>query len=291
MATASSIITEAFKLEGIGRPDNTSLSRATNEWLPAVLEDIASRKNWTELEDTKVSILTAYNQVIDIPSDFESLKEMRFYDGDDKDTAQAGSSAGITLAADEGITEAGAKGSMIFITSGTGLAEKSRIVSYNTTTKVAAVLPAWGTQPDATSTYMIANLERVLSYIPEGGDLPIVAADGSVVRVTLYDEEFYFDPIPDLSTYAVVMTIITHISQMSTSSSRYTNILTKWRLPILEGLRHLILGNKGAKASVVMRAKGEYEMSVLRLSGQRNRARWVNTQGYAMSRGGLPKGR
>lgn len=69
------------------------------------------------------------------------------------DTAQAGTSSSITLAA--GATSADLTGFVITLDGGTGDGQTRVITAYDGTTKVASVYPDWTTTPDATSTYVV----------------------------------------------------------------------------------------------------------------------------------------
>ncbi|AKM09877.1 hypothetical protein [Croceicoccus naphthovorans] len=69
------------------------------------------------------------------------------------DTAQAGAPSTITLAA--GAPSTDLTGFVITLDGGTGSGQTRVITAYNTGTKVATVMPAWDTEPDATSEYVV----------------------------------------------------------------------------------------------------------------------------------------
>jgi hypothetical protein len=77
---------------------------------------------------------------------------------DEDDTAQAGASGSITLAA--GATSSDLTGFVITLDGGTGSGQTRVITGYNGTTKVATVYPNWTTPPDATSTYVVSAGNR-----------------------------------------------------------------------------------------------------------------------------------
>jgi len=72
---------------------------------------------------------------------------------DSSGTAQAGAAGSITLAAGAPATDL--SGFVIETTGGTGSGQRRVIVAYNTTTKVASVVPSWTTPPDATTGYAV----------------------------------------------------------------------------------------------------------------------------------------
>ncbi len=72
-------------------------------------------------------------------------------------TAQAGGASTVTLVATASAVDDYYNGMFIFILTNTGAEQVRMITDYNGTTKVATVDYAWGTNPDATSTYSISS--------------------------------------------------------------------------------------------------------------------------------------
>lgn len=70
-------------------------------------------------------------------------------------TAQAGAGTSITLDASASATTDLYAGTWVLITGGTGVGQPRLITAYNGTTKVATVNPAWATNPDGTSTFVV----------------------------------------------------------------------------------------------------------------------------------------
>lgn len=81
---------------------------------------------------------------------------------EDTGTAQAGANGSVTLAADASATDDYYKDMFVIITANTGADQVRRITAYDGTTKVATVDYNWGTNPDATSTYLVSS--DLLSY-------------------------------------------------------------------------------------------------------------------------------
>ncbi len=75
-------------------------------------------------------------------------------------TAQAGASTTVTLDASASATTDFYKGSLVYLTGGTGAGQARFITAYNGTTKVATVGAAWATNPDATSTFAIIGRDN-----------------------------------------------------------------------------------------------------------------------------------
>lgn len=88
-------------------------------------------------------------------------------------TAQAGAASTITLAAGESGLNGAFTGLTINLTGGTGSGQSKTITGYVGSTKVATVDTAWGTNPDATTTYEIedAGGDGIYSVPLAGGNL------------------------------------------------------------------------------------------------------------------------
>lgn len=71
-------------------------------------------------------------------------------------TAQAGGANTITLAAGASAIDNAYRGLYLTTTGGTGSGQAGVVVAYNGTTKVATMMDAWTTPPDATTQYSIA---------------------------------------------------------------------------------------------------------------------------------------
>jgi len=95
----------------------------------------------------------------------------------DHGIAQAGAATSITLATTASATNDMYIGSVVYISSGTGLGQVRLITDYDGGTKVATVTDAWTTNPDVTSVYKVLPVGRVIveSLSAAAGDA--IAAD------------------------------------------------------------------------------------------------------------------
>lgn len=284
--TKRTIIIEGMR-KALGRvPDADAIIIAENEWFEEIKDDIFQRKDWKLLEETKVVITTAYEQIIAAPSDFSKLIEVTFYDGGQKGTAQDGTLGSITLSASEAITEGSAKGSLVFKTGGTGKAEMSRITSYSESTKIAGVSPDFETVADATTTYMIATVAKDLHFIPNEVFRDVTAI-GYPSRITSYGNEFYLDAIPDLSTYAIIFKYLVSIDQVDLDSTKHLRILAKMKNALKAGIYMRTLDSlNDDRAS---RALKTYESIVLKLMIDDSRSRRQRNNNYFKPVGGMPR--
>lgn len=93
----------------------------------------------------------------------------------DAGTAQGGASATITLRSGASPSTGAYNGLPVEILSGTGAGQTRTISTYNGTTKVATVTPAWTTPPDATSVYKVgeglADATRLMMLPVSGEEL------------------------------------------------------------------------------------------------------------------------
>jgi hypothetical protein len=89
-----------------------------------------------------------------------------------RNTAQAGSTATITLDGGASSNDNAYRQHLIKIASGTGAGQFRTIVGYVGSTKVATVDPAWTTAPDNTSVFWIEPYPEVNVGLWAGGPLP-----------------------------------------------------------------------------------------------------------------------
>lgn len=234
--TATSVVTEGLKMAGIANPSNPLITRATGEWLERTKNFIARKKSgtWKILEKSQVIIPDIYLQKISVPTDFKDIVEVTFYDGATKGTMQTATASTIDLSSTEDISEANAKGRLIFITSGNAKAETSRIVSYNESTKQAGISPDWSTIPTS-GDYMISDYESDLTYLPNE-TIPTVVPAGYPSCITIYNSEFYLDVVPDKSSYALIVKYRIAIQKLDLTDSKYSNILSAWRDVLEQGI-------------------------------------------------------
>jgi hypothetical protein len=131
--------------------------------------------------------------------------------------------------------------SPIFITSGQGAGQKSTIISYDPSTRVATISPAWQTTPDSSSDYSIGRLKTDESgyiagifTIPSGkfrigeklfrlvdtssGDLPSSSTNG--------DASFFAQGLLQTVEETIVSTIVPQIQRTTVTDSRVVSTTT-----------------------------------------------------------------
>ena len=153
--TQLSLTTDGLNRAGYANPTSPQLTTA-NGYLEEVKNDIVNiERRLTSLHTTAILVTTNGQSRYALPTDFLSDLTMKRLDGTLYGTAQAGAVGSITLAADDAQEEGDIIGTEILIYENTGKGSLSQVTTYNSTTKVATVYPAWVTNPDATSGYWI----------------------------------------------------------------------------------------------------------------------------------------
>jgi hypothetical protein len=110
-------------------------------------------------------------------------------------TAQAGAASNITLAAGSSSTTDFFKNLYVKTTGGTGSGQVRKVTAYNGTTKIATVDTAWGTTPDATTTYQFCLNDIFISANTNSqGAIPLLLqTNGEIVPGTYTFEMTYWD--------------------------------------------------------------------------------------------------
>ena len=286
--TTTNIVQAAYRKAGVSSPTSTQLATAIGDHLEEIKNDIATRKDWKVLEETAVLIPTQHLGRYSLPTDFRKALQLTIYDGAETGTATAGGSGTITLAAAEAISESIAEGSLIFVTGGTSAGAMGRITDYNTSTKVATITPAFATNADSTSVYMIAGSKRDLEALPYESSEEI-NSKGMPQGYMVFEQELFLSPTPDKIRYALKMRYGLDITDVDVTATRHARILKEWRSALVAGVATLLTEDIDDDKDSLLNQK--YEAAVKRLMDQDSRDRRVRGQSYAKSLGGLPRNR
>ena len=169
LPTLTSITTEGLKKARIATPSAAQLTRAQDEWMNEIKNDIAvlfGGRKLVFLQTERVLALTDGLQKYSQPTDYFSNLSMQILDGSTQGIAQAGGANTITLAATETVTTDAMIGMEIAVTGGTGANQIGQCTGYNENTKVATVSPAWAVNPAIASTYMIVSSYNNVTEAP-----------------------------------------------------------------------------------------------------------------------------
>lgn len=227
--TVTSILTEAFRRCGVPSPTTAQLTRAEDEWFEEVKQEIGAEKRWHNYEETMVLIPQAYAQVYAIPSPLDRILSMSFFSGT-TGTASAGGNTSITLSS-AGTDVLGRK---IFLTGGTGAGQCNRILSL--AGLVATVAATWSTNPDSSTTYMIADNERPVMGPVIGLPRTGLGASQQVTKWEQFEHQVILYPVLDASTYALELRGTVDISLVDRTDARLTRVLRELRPALLAGV-------------------------------------------------------
>ena len=269
--TLTTTSNEAWAKAGIASPTAAQTTRMQTEWLYEILNDIwntsvASGNTRLEtLQETLIDVSIRGQRYVTLAVDFDEEATVMILDGDDRGTAQAGAATTVTLASDEDITQANARGKYILITGGTGENGYKEITAFNETTKVATVESAWTTNPASGSTYLI--VEKTHGPLDEISidemDEIAPTAEGIPTRFCKYNLQIIFDRALNLSTYGILIRHYLNIHEVDLTAARTIAMLQNWRSVIQAGLTWKALFDQGDSEWAAM--KGIYDKEVGKL--------------------------
>lgn len=248
---ATSLCTEGLEQAGYSSPSSAQLTQAA-EWLEQVKNDIwLLGKRLKPLMAEHVEVLTPGVSRYDFPSGLSSVAFAKVLYGDEVDDVTGTAAATVTLdSTDEDEGEDEIEGKEILIYSGTGKGSLSQVYSYNETTYVASVSPAWadtsnGTAPVSGDTYMLVDQYTPLEIEPipffnllasphESGRPQILYPVGSEDQYGYYhvyptpDEDYY---------YGIHMIYYLNLLTLDLTSTRMTTLYYRWRNLWIQGVK------------------------------------------------------
>ena len=168
MPTSATIIAEGAK-KALRDSVPSDITTRGDTWLEEIKNDLVTifgAKKLEFLQASRVLALTDGLSTYSQPADFYSNMSMQLVDGEEQGTAQAGAASTITLAAASTISVTDMVGKKVYTTGGTGPNQVGQCTAYNFSTKVATISGTWTTNPDATTTYMVASFYAPIAEIP-----------------------------------------------------------------------------------------------------------------------------
>lgn len=250
--TLATITSEGIKKAGYSSPSTAQLTRAQDEWMEEIKNDIwLLGKKLKPLMAEHVEVLAGGQARYDFPSGFSSITSARILYGTEALDVTGTAAASVTLdTSDEDWGEDELEGTEILIYSGTGKGSMSRCYSYDEDTYVASVSPAWasavgGTAPAIDDTYMKVEryydleLESVVEYDS------LVLPQTSGLASTLYQvghENHYgyyvLSPVPDEDYYyGVHIRYYMNLLTLDLASTRMSTLYQRWRNLWIQGIK------------------------------------------------------
>lgn len=247
MAIPSNPVLADLVLEGINKagesnPSQSLLTRAQNKWIEEIKNDI-----WNLVKKPKILHVTSYTifnkgqSRYSYPSDYSSDLSLATLYGTNQGICQDGAANTITLNSSD-ISGQEIVGKDILITAGTAQGSYSQIVTYDSTTKIAAVVPDFAMVPLAGDNYMIIDVEYPIET------RPIFDGDARYKMVTPHqprvaypvgdDQQGYFilDSPPD-KLYGARLRYYADLSQIDVNSTLMSVIYRRWRNIFLYGVK------------------------------------------------------
>lgn len=245
----SDLVLEGIKQAGENNPSAALVTRATNEWIEEIKNDI-----WMLAKKPKILHVTAYTTInmgqsrYAYPSDYSSDLTLTLLYGTGQGAAQGGSTNTIVLAASDKNTAA-VIGKEILMLSGTSAGSFAQIVTYDPTTKTAGMVPNWATAPVSGDTYMIIDVEYPVETRPVfdwDARIKLIAPQLPQYIYPIGDDQqgyFIFNAPPD-KTYGARLRYYADFSQVDSSSTLMSVIYRKWRNIFIEGIRQKKLNDE-----------------------------------------------
>ncbi len=240
--TASTIVSEAYKLFGIANPTSAQITRATDYGLEIVKADLKNMgMEWDFLRTTSYLPMTVGVSYVQLPTDYAKFLSARLLDGTSRGTAQAAASTTITLASTDP-SGSDLVGKWIVITSATlGTGGARQVKSYDTATKVATLESAWDTTPTGTIVYLVADTWKELSYRPvfdynailnpsQPGEPSLCAIKSDAAEGDLYTEKSA-DKV-----YVIALEYYADINKIDLTATLYSRILRLLNALFIQGV-------------------------------------------------------
>jgi len=236
------LVTEGIKQAGENNPSATLISRASNEWVEEIKNDI-----WNLAKKPKLLQVTAYTTIpkgqsrYAYPSDYSSDLFLTILYGVGQGACQTGSVNTITLGASDNSGN-NIVGKEILMMSGTSAGSYSQVVAYDTSTKIASLVPDFDTSPVVGDTYMIVDFEYPVETRPifDGDARMKAVAPGLPQYLYPVGDDisgyFVFNCPPDL-TRGARLRYYADISQIDVNSDLMSVIYRKWRNIFVKGIK------------------------------------------------------
>lgn len=238
----SELVLEGIKQAGDNNPSTTTISRATNNWIEEIKNDI-----WNLAKKPKVLHITSYSVLnrgqsrYAYPSDFSSDLSLSVLSGSYSGLAQNGAVNNISLASTDNSGD-NIIGKEILITAGTAVGSCAQITSYNSTTKIAYVVPDFATAPVNGDSYLIIDQETPIETRPifdRDSRVQITSPSLPLFAYSMGDdsEGYFILNCPPDKLYGVRLRYYADITQIDSSSALMSTIYRRWRNVFVQGIK------------------------------------------------------
>jgi len=272
MSIAANPLLSAIVLEGINQagemnPSAALITRATNNWIEEIKNDI-----WNLGKKPKLLHVTAYTTIpvgqsrYAYPSDYSSDLSLSILTGSNVNSCQGGSNNTLILNAND-TSGANILGKEVLMMSGGSQGSYSQIVAYDGTTKIASMVPDFNTSPTLGDTYMIIDQEYPVQTRPIFDwetRLKVIAPGLPQYLYPVGDDQagYFVLNCPPNVTYGARLRYYADISQVDSNSTLMSVIYRKWRNMFIQGIKWKKLADEDDDNED--KAKAQY-MSALRV--------------------------
>lgn len=184
------------------------------------------------LATTTIVLVTTGSSVFTVPPDYDHEYTLTVFDGSVRDRAAGGTSASITLSANDTASDGAYAGRTVFTLAGTGSGQSAQITNYISATKVASVTQTWNT-PDTTTDYLIAQWDRALVRT---GDTPPQMVARMPYWYQITGPNLWVWPAPD-KIYPIVMQYAPNLTMIDEVSSIFVQWLKQRMALVKQGIK------------------------------------------------------
>jgi len=244
--TARSISTQGLVRAGHPDPSPELLQRAETQWMPELVNEILTVARiggdgtLKTLHTTAIAVTVANLREYAIPSDYDCDMVLTLLDGTNTGLAQTATLQNLTLAAAESITQAGAEGSYILMTSGTSKGQFRQITAYDSTTKVATVADAWdtGKTPLTGDGYMVVDRQCDMDeeFSKEFDENTLSTISGPPQCWMQFGNSLYLDPPPE-KVYGLRLRYYSDPTKVDLSDPIWVSIYERWQAALTTGIK------------------------------------------------------
>jgi hypothetical protein len=238
--TATTLATEGLILAGVASPSTPQIVQAKKslEFIKGKLISASTKfgnARFKTLQTSEIIIGVIGQSEYSPASDYGETFSINRLSGTHTDTATAGGTNSVTLAGDEDVTVADARGRYILMTAGTSAGQYEQIQNYNATSKVVTTVNNWdsGSQPVNGDTYVIVDRSPNMNFqgeldFSELGETSVIAPPS---LSSIYGGKIRFDK-PFDATYGILHKYyadLNYINLTEGTGTLITKIYTKWQ--------------------------------------------------------------
>lgn len=246
------LATEGLIKAGYPSPGTAMITRAKDEFMEEVKTDIwLLGKRLKPLQAEHIEVLVGGRSRYNFPAGYSSIVSAKILYGDEENDVTGAAAASVTLdTSNESGGEDDIEGSDILIYSGTGKGSMSQCYSYDTSTYIASVYPAWADTPNATApvsgdTYVIIDqkIPLKLRSIPNFDEIAMPQVKGPPNYLYQSGDEteyghyqLYYIP-DDTYFYGLHLRYYMNLRTLDLDSTRMATLYARWRNLWIQGVK------------------------------------------------------